>query len=229
MKVYKCINAVQAALAKIGIAKDQKNTQQNWKFRGIDDVYNTLASILAENGLCFLPKVLSRNLVERITKSGTAMFYVTLEIEYVLVCAEDGSSHSIVVMGEAMDSGDKATNKAMSAAYKYACIQTFCIPIEGEDDADKTTNEPIKPTPPPKKAPESPPEPPKAQVADNASYLKLMDWIEAKELKASIPGWLAHFKVGDLALLSELQTKQLIATIQKKDKASQADIVAEGL
>ena len=45
------------------------------------------------------------------------------------------------VFGEAMDSGDKATNKAMSAAYKYAAFQAFCIPTEGDNDADKTTHE----------------------------------------------------------------------------------------
>jgi predicted outer membrane protein len=53
----------------------------------------------------------------------------------------DGSSHTIKTYGEAMDSADKATNKAMSAAYKYAAIQSFCIPTEGDHDADKTTHE----------------------------------------------------------------------------------------
>jgi hypothetical protein len=46
--------------------------------------------------------------------------------------------------GEAMDSGDKATNKAMSAAYKYACMQAFSIPTEGDNDADAHTHE-VKP------------------------------------------------------------------------------------
>jgi hypothetical protein len=44
--------------------------------------------------------------------------------------------------GEAMDSADKATNKAMSAAYKYAAFLAFCIPTEGDNDADATTHEP---------------------------------------------------------------------------------------
>ena len=42
-----------------------------------------------------------------------------------------------------MDSGDKATNKAMSAAYKYAAMQAFAIPTEGDNDADSTTHEVI--------------------------------------------------------------------------------------
>jgi len=226
-KVYQCINKVQAALSKDGIAKDQKNTQQNWKFRGIDDVYNALAPVLAEHGLCILPKVLSRSVVERTTKSGGVMFYVTLEVEYILVCAEDGSAHSIVTIGEAMDSGDKATNKALSAAYKYACLQTFCIPIEGDSDADATTHE-VKPnTPLPPKAPVTPP---KAEAAATAeSYAKLMDWIDAKQLQDAVPKWLAYYKVNDLAQLSDIQIKQLIVTIQKKDQVTQADIVAGDL
>jgi hypothetical protein len=57
------------------------------------------------------------------------------------VAAEDGSKHTVVTVGEAMDSGDKASNKAMSAAYKYAAFQTFCIPTEGDNDADSTTHE----------------------------------------------------------------------------------------
>ena len=141
MKVYEAINKVQAALAKDGIGKNRKNQQQGYSFRGIDDVYNALAPMLAEHGLCILPRMLSRSVEERINKNGTALFYVTVEAEFDLVAAEDGSKHTIRTYGEAMDSGDKATNKAMSAAYKYACMQAFAIPTEGDNDADSTTHE----------------------------------------------------------------------------------------
>lgn len=141
MKVYEAINKVQAALAKEGIGKSRKNQQQGYNFRGIDDVYNALAPMLATNGLCILPRMLSRSVEERINKNGTALFYVTVEAEFDLVSAEDGSKHTIRTYGEAMDSGDKATNKAMSAAYKYACMQAFAIPTEGDNDADSTTHE----------------------------------------------------------------------------------------
>lgn len=141
MKVYEAINKVQSALAKQGISKDRKNQQQGYSFRGIDDVYNALAPMLAANGLCILPRMLSRHVDERINKNGTALFYVTVEAEFDLVSAEDGSKHTIRTYGEAMDSGDKATNKAMSAAYKYACMQAFAIPTEGDNDADAHTHE----------------------------------------------------------------------------------------
>jgi len=142
MKVYKAINSVQTALSKIGISKDRTNSQgSGYKFRGIDDVYNALSPLLAEHSLCILPRMLNREIIERMSKSGSALFYVTVEAEFDFVSAEDGSKHTVKTFGEAMDSGDKATNKAMSAAYKYAAFQAFAIPTEGDNDADSHTHE----------------------------------------------------------------------------------------
>jgi hypothetical protein len=145
MKVYQAINAVQAALSKEGIAKDRKNEMQGYKFRGIDEVYNALATLLAKHGLCILPRCTERICVERTNAKGTALFYVTVCAEFDFVCSEDGTKHTVVTYGEAMDSGDKATNKAMSAAYKYAAMQAFSIPTEGDNDADAQTHEVVAP------------------------------------------------------------------------------------
>lgn len=141
MKIYKAINAVQAALAKTGIAKDKRNSTQGYNFRGIDDVYLALSPLLAEHGLCILPRVLSRTVTERVTPKGGVLFYTAVEVEFDFVCVEDGSKHTVKTFGEAMDSGDKSTNKAMSAAYKYAAFQAFAIPTEGDNDADASTHE----------------------------------------------------------------------------------------
>ena len=139
--VYTAIAAVTAQMSKEGIAKDSKNQQQGYSFRGIDAIYNALSPMLAANKLCILPRIVSREITERVNNKGTALFYVTVEAEFDFVSAEDGSKHVVKTFGEAMDSGDKATNKAMSAAYKYAAMQTFCIPTEGDNDADATTHE----------------------------------------------------------------------------------------
>lgn len=142
MKVYAAINAVQAALAVTGISKDRTNTQgSGYKFRGIDDVYQAIAPLLAKHGLCIVPRFVARSCEERQSKNGGALFYVTVEAEFDFVSSEDGSKHTARTFGEAMDSGDKATNKAMSAAYKYAAFQTFAIPTEGNPDADAETHE----------------------------------------------------------------------------------------
>jgi hypothetical protein len=141
MNVYKAINAVQTDLCKRGIGKDSENKFDNYKFRGIDAVYNALAPLLAKHGLCVLPRMLTRSCEERQSQKGGALFYVTVEAEFDFVAAEDGSKHTVRTFGEAMDRGDKATNKAMSAAYKYAAFQAFAIPTEGDNDADASTHE----------------------------------------------------------------------------------------
>ena len=140
-KVYQAIVGVASDIAKTGIGKTRSNTQQGYKFRGIDDVYNEMAPLLSKHGLCILPRVLKREMTERATAKGGVLFSVIVEMEFDFVCASDGSMHTVKTFGEAMDSADKATNKAMSAAYKYAAFQAFCIPTEGDTDADATTHD----------------------------------------------------------------------------------------
>ncbi|ELY6363799.1 ERF family protein [Cronobacter sakazakii] len=128
--VYQAISAVAKEMAATGISKDRTNTQQNFKFRGIDQVYNALAPALVNHGLLILPRITDRTVTERTTPKGTVLFYVVVKAEFDFVSTKDGSVHTVVTYGEAMDSGDKATNKAMSIAYKYAAFQAFCIPTE---------------------------------------------------------------------------------------------------
>ncbi|MEN4830010.1 ERF family protein [Pantoea vagans] len=130
MEVYKAISAVAKEMAEQGISKDRENRQQGFSFRGIDQVYNALAPMLAKHGLVILPRITERTVTERTTKSGGVLFYVLVKAEFDFVATEDGSKHTVITYGEAMDSGDKATNKAMSIAYKYAAFQAFCIPTE---------------------------------------------------------------------------------------------------
>ncbi len=150
MKVYQAIGAVSAIMSREGIGKGRRNQQQGYNFRGIDDVLNTLSSALVEAGLVVLPRCTERVVTERETKTGGALFNVTCRVEFDLVSTEDGSKHTVCTFGEAMDSADKATNKAMSAAYKYLALLVFCIPTEAtpDTDADFTTHEPTKASPP---------------------------------------------------------------------------------
>lgn len=140
-KVYHAIRAVMEEMSKHGITKGRKNQAQGYTFRGIDDVYNALSSALIKGGLVILPSYTARTCVERTTAKGGALFAVTVDAEFTIASTEDGSREVCRTIGEAMDSGDKATNKAMSAAYKYMAMQLFCIPTEGDNDADETTHE----------------------------------------------------------------------------------------
>lgn len=142
-KIYGAINAVMKALTVTGIAKGRESSGpgQNFKFRGIDEVMNALSAELVAAKLVMLPRIISRSGEVRQSNAGKPIFVSFVEVEFDLVAVEDGSVHVIRAIGEAMDSSDKSTNKAMSAAYKYAALQAFCIPTAGMDDADATTHE----------------------------------------------------------------------------------------
>jgi len=142
MTVYEAINKVSEEISQTGIAKNQSNTSQGYKFRGIDDVYNALAPLLAKHRLVIMPRMMSRTQTERQTQRGGSLSCVVVEAEFDFVSAVDGTTHTVRMFGEAMDSGDKATNKAMSAAFKYAAFQSFCIPLAGDNDADFASPDP---------------------------------------------------------------------------------------
>lgn len=136
-QVYKAIGAVAADMAEQGLAKTRTNQQQGYKFRGIDEVMNILAPSMAKHHLIILPRVITRTITERPTKDKQGvLFYVVIECEFDFVSTDDGSKHTVRTFGEAMDSGDKASNKSQSCAFKYAAFQAFCIPTEGDGDAD---------------------------------------------------------------------------------------------
>lgn len=138
--IYAAINAVSTDLAQRGIPKNGFNTVADYRYRSIDDLIDGLAPYLAKHQLCVLPSVVERVVSERTDELGHAVVGVALRVAFNLVSAEDGSCHVIQVYGEALDGGDKATSKAMTAAYKSAMAQTFCIPVVGASDPDGVTH-----------------------------------------------------------------------------------------
>ena len=137
--IFKKIIEVMADINAIG--KDRRNQQQGFQFRGIDDVMNELHSSLAKCGVFVLPNVLEETRTTGKTARGGEMFYTRLKIKFGFY-AEDGSHVDAVVIGEAMDTGDKASNKALSIGLKYAMLQVFCIPTEDEKDPDAVSPQP---------------------------------------------------------------------------------------
>ena len=125
------------------IGKDSINTGQHFKFRGIDAVMNALHPIFAEAGVVILPEIISERTEDRTTKSGSSLIYRILTVKFRFV-AEDGTEQACTMIGEGMDSGDKAANKAMAVALKYALTQMNLLPYD-EVDPDATTPEPSKP------------------------------------------------------------------------------------
>lgn len=136
MCVYQAISNVTAYVARTGIGKTKRNAAQGFAYRGVDDVMQAMASALPMCGLVMTPRVVGRTERAAASKSGGTIYSVVLDVEWDLVSVIDGSRCIVRVHGEAMDSGDKATTKALSAAYKYACVLAFSIPLEGIEDAD---------------------------------------------------------------------------------------------
>lgn len=140
-KIYQQIPKIMGDISPI--SKDKKNTQQGYNFRGIDDVYNELSKVMAKHGVFTVPDVLEDWTEERVAKSGSAIIYRRLKIAFHFF-ADDGSFVTSKVIGEGMDSADKATNKAMAVAHKYALLQVFAIPTAEDKDPEHQSHE-VKP------------------------------------------------------------------------------------
>ncbi len=136
MNIYQSITQIMNE--SIAIGKDSFNKQQGFKYRGIDAVMNTFYPLFSKHKIFIVPEVLEQAREERSTKSGGNLIYSILKVKYTFY-AEDGSSISATVVGEGMDSADKASNKAMAVAMKYAMFQVFCIPTEEFIDPDGDT------------------------------------------------------------------------------------------
>ena len=132
-EIYQAIIGVMSDIGVIG--KEKKNAQQGFKYRGVDDVMNALQPVMVQHGLFVVPEIIDQKREERQTNRGGNLIYSVCTVRYTFY-AKDGSNVQCVVIGEGMDSGDKATNKAMSIAFKYACFQVFCIPTEEMKDPD---------------------------------------------------------------------------------------------
>jgi len=136
--IYKKIIEILRSVCPIG--KDRKNSQQNYTFRGIDDMYNELHTHFSQHGVFITSEVKNNRREERPSKGGGVLIWTIVDVCFTFV-AEDGSAIHSTMVGEAMDSGDKGCNKAMSAALKYALMQMLLIPTEEKKDSENETPE----------------------------------------------------------------------------------------
>lgn len=130
--VLQAMAKIQRMLAEKGISKtrdtNSQNQKFNFKFRGIEDIYNVISPLMADNGIIVVPKVLDKQEFDYPDGLGKVAHRVIVTMQYTFVCVHDGSTFEAVTLGEAIDNGDKATIKAMSLAQKSLFIQTFAIP-----------------------------------------------------------------------------------------------------
>jgi hypothetical protein len=131
--------AILSELPAIG--KSERNEQQQFMFRGHDQVLNALNPLLAKHGVYATPMVLDRVTAQRQTRSGGVMYEVNLHVKYTFY-ASDGSSISASAWGEGTDSGDKSTNKAMTMAFKNVLNQVFAINTQETQNLDTDRGHP---------------------------------------------------------------------------------------
>lgn len=136
--IYQAINSIMQDVDAIG--KNKKNAQQGYSFRGIDDMYNALQPLFKKHNVFIASNVLESKREERQTSKGGTLIYTIAKCQFKFFTI-DGSFIESVLEGEAMDSGDKSTNKAMSTALKYALMQMFLIPTEEKLDTEYETHE----------------------------------------------------------------------------------------
>lgn len=147
--IYQAINRIMDEVGFIG--KDHKAGDGNFsfKFRGIDDIYNSLHGLFAKHGIFVKNKILDMSneieVVQRWNKFEKMMkdsmqHHVTIRMSYTFV-ALDGSTVETQAPGEGIDSNDKAYAKAQSNAFKYALFQIFCIPTQDELDNEIENND----------------------------------------------------------------------------------------
>ena len=203
--IYAAICGVMEDVGAVG--KGDYNKQQGFKYRGIDAVMNALNPAMIKHKIFCTPEVLEQTREERTTAKGGNLIYSVCRMRYRFYTV-DGSSVEAIVVGEGMDSGDKATNKAMAVAFKYACFQTFCIPTENlMDDPDKET---------------PPPSVKKDEKQSDDERVKLLKEL-SEELIRTGYGWesvVKTYKVSDMEEVSNLQLKDCISKMKKvPDKA----------
>jgi hypothetical protein len=140
--------AIAEVTRQVGhIAKDRRTEGgERYNFRGIDDVLAALHPVLGDVGLVILPgRMVEHRRETRATRNGGTLNVALVRVRYTLI-GPDGTKTFGEAWGEAGDAGDKATQKALSQAYKTFALQTFSIPTEESrrDDPD-VTNEPGRP------------------------------------------------------------------------------------
>ena len=133
-----------------GVGKGDYNEEQKYWFRGIDAVLRELHPLFAKYGVFMAPNVIDRSYDKAFTtaKSGAQGRWCSLHVEYT-VYGPTGDSFTLSTWGEGIDYSDKATNKAMTAAFKYALFQLFaiCDPAEDGDAGEGGTQTQSEQTP----------------------------------------------------------------------------------
>lgn len=122
-----------------GLAKKDRNQAQGFNFRGIDAVMNAVGPSLRKHGGFIIPVGHTAEYESVASRNGGSLNVCRVSVSYE-VHGQAGDALAGVVFAEAFDSGDKATAKAMSVAYRTFLLQLLCLPTD-EPDPDSFSYE----------------------------------------------------------------------------------------
>jgi hypothetical protein len=231
-EIYARMAAVMADIGAVGKDRQAPAAAGGYAFRGIDDMYNAVQPAMVKNGVFCTPQLV-RETVEKVqTAQGKPSIHVVVVVDHVFH-APDGSNVTTTTIGEALDLSDKAANKAMSAAFKYALMQTFCIPVEGGSVDSEQDHHEIGSGPAPAAAAARPAAAAPAQAAPPAKN-KVMGSKCLEELDAMIrdlpnkaalqAAWCKHFNVATMNDLTTEQVRGIAAKVLSKITAGMPNL-----
>ena len=205
-QIYELIPKIMGEIGHIGKDKTAKAEKFSYKFRGIEDVYNVVGPVLVKHGVFIVPSVKSLAVKQVSTYSGKSATQIVMEVAYRFY-APDGSFVEAITVGESMDTSDKAANKAMSDAMKYAVWQTFCIPtkLAVDSEADDLQQAPPQQPAPQAQAPPADPINSKLQTVLNTFGKELCTKAKLCLIKADGSHYAAADKITRMGDANELE------------------------
>lgn len=120
------------------IPKNGHNPRFNYAFVREEDAADALRQAFIKVGLSLVPSVekLERGILE--TGKGEKMQHVIVTMKFTLTDKDTGESDSFVMVGEAADSFDKATYKAITGCTKYAYTK---LAMSGAEDNEEDSGD----------------------------------------------------------------------------------------
>ncbi len=117
------------------VRKRERNTDQNYAFRGVDTVMNAVGPALRRHGVIVAPNCEEMHWRDVTTSRGKPSRECTVRVRFRFY-GPAGDHIDCVTPGESMDFGDKGAPKAMAVAFRTALLQTLCLPTDDvESDA----------------------------------------------------------------------------------------------
>ena len=124
------------------IAKDGNNQQQKYKYIEYETIAGKFRELFSKYGVVLIPSMVEQERSAITTSRGSSGVSTVCHFEFTVVNADKPDDRFVVKwQGEAADYGDKATNKAATAAVKYYLMRQFNISSKGDEDPDSQTPE----------------------------------------------------------------------------------------